>query len=96
MGKSKKEETVENVEVTLDEPAEVVVVEVTDAVAVVAKPRTWNGYPILECPESSCKYDTIYERELNEHVDKAHSLPPVATPPRLLTLVDRFGNEQKG
>jgi len=92
MGKSKKEETTE---VASDEqPAEVVIVEAPDAVAVVAKPRTWNGYPILECPE--CKYDTIYERELNEHVIKAHALPPVATPPRLVTLVDRFGNEQKG
>jgi hypothetical protein len=86
VAKKERKEPEVNVEAVPEEAA---------VIATVSAPRTWNGYVILECPESSCKYDTIYERELQEHVLKAHTPPPAPTPARLVTLVDRFGNEQR-
>ena len=53
--------------------------------------RTWHGMRVYDCP--NCKFDCLYENELQDHV-KAHLLPP-GEASRAVVLTDRYGNEYK-
>ena len=55
------------------------------------KQKTWNGYPMFECLEDGCRFDSLHENALKEHHLNVHT-PPLEPSAGNIVVVDRFEN----